>query len=97
MLCGGWGKSGTWDAYMSGAPRDVGRKTTATCRTGDVKRAPPRGSRTHRGGALPWADRERAYGKVSFQLLMYPVSRAALSWTRSCQTPLAASEEAFTV
>lgn len=37
------------------------------------------------------------YGKVSFQLLIFPVSCAAWSWTFSCQVPLADSDEAFTV
>ncbi|CAM5344292.1 hypothetical protein SPURM210S_03084 [Streptomyces purpurascens] len=44
--------------------------------SGHVKRAPSRGSRTHRGGALTWEPvaayglRPTVYGKVSFQLLM---------------------------
>jgi len=35
--------------------------------------------------------------KVSFQLLIVPVSEAATSWTRSFQVPLAVSLEASTV
>lgn len=39
----------------------------------------------------------RAYGNVSFQLLMRPTSCAATSWTFSFQVPLATSDEALTV
>ncbi len=35
--------------------------------------------------------------KVSFQLLILPVSAEATSWTRSFHVPLAVSLEAFTV
>jgi len=67
-------------------------------RFGKVKRVRERGAAL---GGLPRDGAPRCatrfYGKVSFQLLMYPVSAAALSWTRSSQVPLAASAEAFTV
>lgn len=39
----------------------------------------------------------RAYGNVSFQLLMRPTSCAATSCTFNFQVPLAASDEALTV
>lgn len=39
----------------------------------------------------------RAYGNVSFQLLMRPTSCAATSWTFNFQVPLATSDEASTV
>lgn len=46
---------------------------------------------------VPSSSPVRAYGNVSFQLLMRPTSCAATSWTFSFQVPLATSDEALTV
>ena len=65
-------------------------------RCAHVNRAPPEGSGTP-DDALRSRPCPAVYGKVSFQLLILPVSCAAWSWTFSFQVPLADSDEAFTV